>query len=70
MPLSGEVNWVMHGTLHSRNNILQSERTRHTHGSSHTRIPFRSGERQVAWIDRHRKIRAAAFFVGGIDNRI
>ena len=33
-------------------------------------IPFRRGNRQVAWINSHCKIRTAAFFIGGIDSRI
>src|SRR5882757_1897740 len=33
-------------------------------------IPFRRGKRQMAWIDRHRKVRSAAFFVGSIDSRV
>jgi hypothetical protein len=33
-------------------------------------IPFRRGKREMARINGHRKIRAAAFFVGGIYSRV
>src|ERR1017187_3553431 len=33
-------------------------------------IPFRRGKRQMAWIDGHRKVRSATFFVGDIDSRV
>src|ERR1019366_1874405 len=33
-------------------------------------IPFRRGKRQMAWIDGHRKVRSATFFVGDINSRV
>src|ERR1700729_4600132 len=34
------------------------------------RIPFCRGKREVTGINRHCKVRAAAFFVGGIDSGV